>query len=334
MNLLIPLLITLISASIQGYAKESNALTSPEIIKVFILAGQSNMEGHGRIKGNQNQKGTLEQLTKNPATAKKYQHLKDKEGNWKVRDDVWISWYNKKGKLTIGGYAGRDSIGPELGFGWAVGDYFDDPILLLKFGPGGTSLAGPWRPPSSGKNGDKQRGPGIGDQYDHLISSTKRQLENLNSEFPQLKGLKFKLAGFGWHQGWNDGCSMKDSKEYEYNMANFIRDIRKDLNSPELPFVIAGSGFGGWEQKIDRRLMIMSAQKSVAESNEFKENARYVETRGFFRDGTVSPRPIRYHWCCNAESYWLIGDGMGKAMIEILGGPKAPQQTKKNRAGS
>ena len=117
-------------------------------------------------------------------------------------------------------------------------------------------------------------------------------------------------------------------------MANFIRDIRKDLNSPELPFVIAGSGFGGWEQKIDRRLMIMSAQKSVAESNEFKENARYVETRGFFRDGPISPRPIRYHWCCNAESYWLIGDGMGKAMIEILGGPKAPQQTKKNRAGS
>ena len=73
----------------------------------------------------------------------------------------------------------------------------------------------------------------------------------------------------------------------------------------ELPFVIAGSGFGGWEQKIDRRLMIMSAQKSVAESNEFNENARYVETRGFFRDGPVSPRPIRYHWCCNAESYWF-----------------------------
>ena len=71
MNLLIPRLITLISASIQGYAKESNALTSPKIIKVFILAGQSNMEGHGRIKGNQNQKGTLEQLTKNPATAKR-----------------------------------------------------------------------------------------------------------------------------------------------------------------------------------------------------------------------------------------------------------------------
>jgi alpha-galactosidase len=326
MHLFLPLLITSILASIQeyAYAKEINASNSSKIIKVFILAGQSNMEGHGLIKGNQNQKGTLEQLTKNPATAKSFQQLKDEEGNWKIRDDVWISWYNKKGKLTIGGYAGRGSIGPELGFGWTIGDYFDNPVLLLKFGPGGTSLAGPWRPPSSGKNGNKQRGPGIGDQYDHLISSTKRQLKNLDAEFPQLKGLKFELAGFGWHQGWNDGCSMKDSKEYESNMANFIHDIRKDLNSPELPFVIAGSGFGGWEQKIDRRLMIMSAQKTVAE---FNKNAKYVETRGFFRDGPVSPRPIRYHWCCNAESYWLIGDGMGKAMIEILEAPKPPPQS-------
>ena len=325
MNLLTSIQFALISAFIQGhsYAKE---LSSPKTIKVFILAGQSNMEGHGLIKGRPDQKGTLDQLTRDPATAKKYQRLKDHEGNWKVRDDVWISWYEKRGKLTIGGYAGRGSIGPELGFGWAVGDHCNDPILLLKFGPGGTSLAGPWRPPSSGKNGDKQRGPGIGNQYNHLISSTKHQLENLNSEFPQFTGLKFELAGFGWHQGWNDGCSMKDTKEYESNLANFIRDVRKDLNAPNLPFVIAGSGFGGWEQKIDRRLMIMSAQKSVAESNEFKKNARYVETRGFFRDGSVSPRPIRYHWCCNAESYWLIGDGMGKAMIEILESSKTTPQ--------
>ncbi|MED5458017.1 MAG: sialate O-acetylesterase [Verrucomicrobiota bacterium] len=320
MNAPLILLITLINLYIHGLASAKGTKDSAQAktVKVFILAGQSNMEGHGLIKGRPGQVGTLEQLTNDPKTSKQYKKLKDSSGNWKERNDVWISWHDKKGNLAIGGYAGRGSIGPELGFGWAVGDHFDDPVLLLKFGPGGTSLAGPWRPPSSGNNGNKERGEGIGDQYDHLISSTKRQLKNLGSEFPQLKGLKYELAGFGWHQGWNDGCSMKDSKEYESNMANFIRDVRKDLNAPELPFVIAGSGFGGWEQKIDRRLMIMSAQKSVAESNEFKQNARYVETRGFFRDGPVSPRPIRYHWCCNAETYWLIGDGMGRAMVEIL----------------
>ena len=97
-----------------------------------------------------------------------------------------------------------------------------------------------------------------------------------------------------------------------------IKDVRRDLNVNNLPFVIAGSGFGGWDQSIDRRLMIINSQKAVTEILEFKDSTRYVETRGFFRDGSVSPRPIRYHWCCNAETYWLIGEGMGQAMIEIL----------------
>ena len=125
-------------------------------------------------------------------------------------------------------------------------------------------------------------------------------------------------------RGWNDGCSKPDSLEYEENLAHFIRDVRKALESPNLPFVIAGSGFGGWGQTIDRRLMIMKAQHAVTAYDEFRNNTRYVETRGFFRDGSVSPRPIRYHWCCNAETYWLIGEGMGRAMVELLGGPKAP----------
>ena len=320
MNLLKSLLITSVLASIQGYAcaKEANTSTSSKIIKVFILAGQSNMEGHGLIKGNRNQKGTLEQLTKNPATAKNYQHLKDPEGNWKIRDDVWISWLSKKGKLTIGGYAGRGAIGPELGFGWAVGDHFDHPILLLKFGPGGTSLAGPWRPPSSGKNENKQRGPGIGDQYDHLISSTKQQLDDLDSEFPQLKGFKFELAGFGWHQGWNDGLSHVPVAEYEENLANLIKDIRKEWKTPSLPVAIAVSGFGGRNQKIDRRLGIIEAQHAIAMRREFKGTATSVETRDFWRPREDSPGGQGYHWNNNAETYYRIGEGLGKAMVKLL----------------
>jgi len=291
-------------------------------VKVFILAGQSNMEGHGVIKGPQ--KGTLETLLKDPASADRYKHLADKDGNWIVRDDVWLSYYDTKCKLTIGKSAAENAIGPELGFGWAVGDYLDAPVLLIKFGPGGTSLAGPWRPPSSGKAGDKERGPGVGDQYDGMIAGVKKQLANLKTDFPELADKGYEIVGFGWHQGWQDGLSDSTANEYEKNMANFIRDVRKDLGVPKMPFVIGGSGFGGWEQSIPRRLKIMEAQEAVTKYDEFKDNVRYVETRSFFRDGDVSPRPIRYHWCCNAESYYLIGDGMGKAMVELLGGPKAP----------
>lgn len=297
--------------------------TAEKIVKVFILAGQSNMEGHGRIAGPQ--KGTLETLRNDPATASRYQHL-HANGNWITRKDVWISWLGKFGNLGVGNWAAKGAIGPELGFGWKVGEYLTEPVLILKFGPGGTSLAGPWRPPGAGlpRNG-KVRGKGVGDQFDNLVSSVRQRIKNLKSEFPSLSDYRPELSGFGWHQGWNDGCSKPDSLEYESNLAHFIRDIRREFSSPQLPFVIAGSGFGGWSQKIDRRLMIMNAQRAVAESEEFKATTQYVETRGFFRDGPVSPRPIRYHWCCNAETYWLIGEGMGNAMVELLGGPDAPE---------
>ena len=297
-------------------------LAKDRTVPVFILAGQSNMEGHGRIAGPQ--KGTLETLSADPATAGRYRHLR-RNGSWITREDVWITWLDRKGKLGVGGWAAKGAIGPELGFGWVVGDFLETPTLLLKFGPGGTSLAGPWRPPSAGahRNG-KARGDGIGTQYDNLITNVKSRLANLHREFPELAGYQPRLAGFGWHQGWNDGCSKQDCLEYEKNLAHLIRDIRKDLDAPGLPFVIAGSGFGGWAQKLDRRLMIMKAQEAVTEYDEFKATTRYVETRSFFRDGPVSPRPIRYHWCCNAETYWLIGEGMGRAMVELLGGPKAP----------
>ena len=233
----------------QSLAKPEPAAAAKPPLKVFILAGQSNMEGHGVIKGRPGQKGTLEALSQDPASAARYKHLLDKEGNWIVRDDAWIRFYDNKGNLAVGGFAGRGAIGPELGFGWGVGDYLDEQVLLIKFGPGGTSLAGPWRPPSSGGTDKKARGPGVGDEYDKMIAGVKRQLANLKADFPDYDGKGYEIVGFGWHQGWNDGCSANLVAEYEKNMANFIRDVRKDLGVPTLPFVIGGSGFGGWKQK-------------------------------------------------------------------------------------
>jgi len=283
-------------------------------VKVFILAGQSNMEGQGIINGDK--KGTLESLLKDPASAARYKHLADKDGKWIVRDDVWITYGSKKGSLTVGGYAAKGCIGPELGFGWAVGDYLDNQVLLIKFGVGGTSLAGDWRPPSSGGK--------VGEWYTKLINGVKEQLKNLKADLPDFDGKGYEIAGFGWHQGWQDGCSASMADEYEKNMANFIRDVRKDLAVAKMPFVIGGSGFAGWEQKIPRRLKIMEAQAAVAKQDEFKDNVRYVETRGFYRAEDISPHKSRYHWNGNAETYYLIGDGMGKVMVELLGGPKAP----------
>ena len=122
-------------------------------LKVFILAGQSNMEGQGKIASEPKSnggKGSLEYLVKNPATAARFKHLVDKDGKWIVRDDVWIWYLGRKGKLTVGYGARDDRIGPELGFGLVMGDCLDNQVLLIKVAWGGKSLAKDFRPPSSG----------------------------------------------------------------------------------------------------------------------------------------------------------------------------------------
>lgn len=63
----------------------------PKPVKVFILAGQSNMEGAGAVNADPKKnegKGSVEYLVKNAATAEKFKHLTDKTGAWVVRDDV------------------------------------------------------------------------------------------------------------------------------------------------------------------------------------------------------------------------------------------------------
>lgn len=280
--------------------------------KVFILAGQSNMEGAGAIRGNDRNggQGSLEYLVKDPKTADRFKHLVAKDGQWRVRDDVWISYFDRKGGLSVGFGSRSSSIGPELQFAHVVGDHFDEPVLLIKTAWGGKSLAKDFRPPSS----EGETGP----YYTKMIEQIRSVLANLEEEFPAYEGQGYEIVGFGWHQGWNDGCDRNAVDQYEENMVNFIRDVRTDLGVKDLPFVVANSGFGGWNQKIDRRLGIMKAQEAAANHPDFERTAACVETRDFWRSGDESPSRHGFHWNSNAETYFLIGDSMGRAMIELL----------------
>jgi len=313
----VPAILTLVIVLSCGRAAPARTpAKSP--VKVFILAGQSNMEGQGKIaidpKRNEG-KGSLEYLVKDPATAERFKHIVDDKGRWIVRDDVWIWYLGRKGGLTVGYGARNDRIGPEFQFGHLIGDYFPNQVLLIKTAWGGKSLAKDFRPPSSGGE--------IGPYYIEMLKHVTDVLTNLKKHFPEYDGRGYDLAGFAWHQGWNDGCSVKDTDQYEKNLANFIRDIRKDLAVKDLPFVIADSGFGGRNQKVARRLKIRQAQAAVTKYNEFKDNVACVETRDFFRPPEVSPSRQGYHWNSNAETYFLIGDAMARAMKKLC--TKQPQ---------
>ena len=289
----------------------ANAADKP--LKVFILAGQSNMEGQGFIQADPKRnggKGTLEFLVGDSATAEKFKHLKGKDGNWVVRDDVWIHYLDRKGKLAVGYGAKEDRIGPELGFGHVIGNATEEPVLLIKLAWGGKSLAKDFRPPSSGGE--------VGPFYKEIVDRTKAVLKDLKKEFPELGDRKAEIVGFGWHQGWNDRVNQAFNDEYEKNMANFIRDIRKDLGVPNLPFVIAETGMSGNAEKHPRALSLMKAQAAVAEYKEFKGNVAFVGTKDFWREKEVSPSGQAYHWNTNAETYYLIGEAMGNAMKKLL----------------
>ena len=287
--------------------------TGKSPVKVFILAGQSNMEGQGKIKldpkANEG-KGSLEYLLKAPATADRLKHLADRDGKWVVRDDVWIWYLTRKGGLTVGYGANSGTIGPELQFGYLMGDHFDNQVLLIKLAWGGKSLAVDFRPPSSGG--------AVGPFYKEILKLTKEVLSDLKGHFPDYDGQGYEIAGFGWHQGWNDRVNQAFNDEYERNLANFIRDIRKDLGVKNLPFVIAETGMSGREEKHPRALSLMRAQAAVADYEEFKGNVAFVGTQDFWRPKEASPSGQAYHWNSNAETYFLIGDGMGEAMKKLL----------------
>ncbi len=282
-------------------------------VKVFILAGQSNMQGHGKVnaepKANEG-KGSLEWLVKNGTTEPGYKHLVDDAGKWISREDVQIWYLGRQGNLAPGFGAREGYIGPELGFGHVIGDAISEPVLLIKLAWGGKSLAKDFRPPSAG--GD------IGLYYQELLKQTKEVLANSKTLFPQFGDRKLELIGFGWHQGWNDRVNQAFNDEYEENLANFIRDIRKALTAPNLPFVIAETGMSGREEKHPRALSLMQAQAAVAEYDEFQGNVAFVGTQDFYRPKDESPTGQAYHWNSNAETYYLIGDAMGKAMLGMV----------------
>lgn len=283
-------------------------------VKVFILAGQSNMVGAGQVVSNPDRNGgagSLEHLVSDERTSEEFGHLAAEDGQWRVRDDVWISFFERSGGLTVGFGSNEKTIGPELGFGSVVGDHFEDSVLLVKVAWGGKSLAKDFRPPSRSEG---EPGP----FYTQLFDEVDRVLANIGEFVDGYSGQGYEVIGFGWHQGWNDRVNQAFNDEYEANLAAFIRDVRGKLEVPGLPFVLAETGMSGHEEKHPRALSLMRAQAAVAEYEEFRTNVRFVGTKDFFRPADQSPSGQAYHWNSNAETYYRIGHGMGEAMLELL----------------
>ena len=291
-------------------------------IKVFILAGQSNMEGQAVAdldgKNYNDGKGTLKAMLADPAKAKLVKHLVDDQGKWTVRKDVCVHYQREKqpllaGPLTMGFsiYGGTHHFGPELQFGQIVGDYCPEQVLIIKTAWGGKSLYTDFRPPSSGGQ--------VGPYYTKMIAEVRSTLKNLKSEFPDYGGQGYEIAGFVWYHGWNDGVDPKNAvPEYEENLVHLIQDVRKEFQAPKLPVVI-GELTGPWVEAPGTWDTLRKAQAAAAKRPELKGNVIFVSTHEFVRDPKNSPNPTHgHHEFGNAETYFLVGDALGKGMVKLL----------------
>ena len=293
-------------------------------VKVFILAGQSNMEGHGQIR-------SLEMLGEDPVHGKLLALLKAKDGSWATRDDVTISWQakNKKsGPLTVGWGYGDQEIGPELLFGAIVGEHFDEPVLLIKTAWGGKDVYCDFRSPAAGKptgadaamlkrqSADGQERE-VGHFYRQMISEIEQCLANIGDVVPGYQGQGYELAGMAWFQGWNDFCQWHVQvdgekigdqliENYSKNLAAMFRDVRKDLKVPDLPIAIGEMGVGGHEMAArakknpdDREAVAMmnfrAAQLAVAQDPSL-ERVYFVPTSDYWDVRLQELRRISDDW--------------------------------------
>ncbi len=297
------------------------ALGAPPL-KVFILAGQSNMEGQAVAdlmdKHHNNGKGTLLALLDDAEKKQLAQHLRNEQGGWRERNDVLVRFETRrdelrKGPLTVGftAYEGRHHFGPELQFGHVIGDALSNEVLLIKTAWGGKSLFVDFRPPSSGGE--------TGPYYTLMIRQIKEAIANLKRDFPDLKATRYELAGFVWYHGWNDGCDPENAvPEYEANLVNLIKDVRKELGAPGMPVVI-GELTGPWVKAPGEWDTLRKAQAAAATHAEFRGNVAFVPTHTFVRKPEDSPNPTHeHHECGNAETYLLVGDALGRAMLGLM----------------
>lgn len=296
-------------------------------VRVFILAGQSNMEGHAKIE-------TFDYIGDDPATAPLLRQMRGADGKPTVCNGAWISYltgadesnFDLAGKLTAGygSMWGQDpglpgeNIGPEFTFGLTMDAAFDQPVLIIKTAWGGKSLHTDFRSPSAGpyqlssfqiENYPKQEGHGIpkgfekwkvekaeatGVYYRLMIEHVKEVLADPKHVIPNHDAHQgYELAGFVWLQGFND---LVDHHVYpEHNtpdrfelyselLTHLIRDVRRDLNTPRLPFVIGVMGVGGLKDDSVDMLSFRKVMAAPAALSEFKGNVTAVETATFWSD--------------------------------------------------
>jgi hypothetical protein len=79
-------------------------------------------------------------------------------------------------------------------------------VLLIKTAWGGKTIDIDFRPPSSAKADPSHP---VGPYYLWMVREVEDALSKLKADFPEYSSADgYEIAGFVWHQGWNDACGV------------------------------------------------------------------------------------------------------------------------------
>ena len=221
-------------------------------VKVFILAGQSNMEGKGKIDP------LLNHQIIAPETKDFFAHL-HKDGKYIERDDVWINYLERRGKLTVG-YGSPGCIGLELEFGHIMGNHYDEPVLLIKTAWGGKSIGRDFRPPSSGLQSKEKIDEFVGNMvkrdYNNLIRKEWNQAKKDNPKITRREIEEKSDASLeAIHKAKGEGYRKEVVESYGHFYRLMMSEIKTTLSELKTRFpdydgrgydIIGFVWFQGW----------------------------------------------------------------------------------------
>ncbi|MCF7732209.1 MAG: sialate O-acetylesterase, partial [Akkermansiaceae bacterium] len=252
--------------------------------------------------------------------------------------------------------ADSGSIGPEYGFGMALEKLLAVPVLLIKVSWGGIDIDGGFRPPSSKQVGNEtEPHTAPGPKYESLVKQVHDVLNDLPAYYPGYDAAAgHEMAGFFWFQGFNDQFGDKPTR-YKEHMANFIRDIRAEFKTPEMPFVIGVIGTSSADDKIDYAKIsheeavahgkeqtaahaVAAAQREAAALPEFAGNVVAVESYPYY-DYEIFPLYLvwqqrfpewknagsdrAYHYLGSARFFARLGNAGAEAMAQMMKNQKS-----------
>lgn len=159
-----------------------------------------------------------------------------------------------------------------------------------------------------------------GQEYHELIDGLRRILADPAAAFPGYKGQGVELAGFIWFQGILDFQSPSMSADYEKNLTCFINDIRRDLESPNLPVLV--TAMSSQAQRPQGNLAkVYEAQLAVGDATKHPE---FTGTVTSIECGKGPPDVKGVPLANDAQAYLELGRSWAEAMLQLVHAGRAP----------